>query len=315
MFIKNGIYRNVDISKLTAPIAEGTVLTASGLVANVDGSDAYGIVPEKISAIPPTKMARVVIGGTIDLQDPANANVTISDAVIKALGDDINFVPAVEENEVPKPAGAADAGKEVRVNSDGDGYALYEPIFIRGSGDHSITVPVPEGQHTPCTATNNASFAGGDGAVSSGVCSFAYGGMTSGTGTTASSSSAIALGYGVTASGGAAFASGQLTEAVASMSSTFGSRTKANGRACMVIGQSNIVDENEVDTSHGAGARKYLFIIGNGSSNGNTKSNALTVDWDGNIVCNNIPAPPSTAGTYSLKCTVDASGNATYSWA
>lgn len=61
------------------------------------------------------------------------------------------------------------------------------------------------------------------------------------------------------------------------------------------------------------------LIIGNGTvdfSNTTptcTRSNAMTVDWDGNIVANNIPAPPTTDGTYTLTCTV-TSGVPTYSW-
>lgn len=93
MFIKDGTYRDVSIAGLTAPIYEGTVLTESGAIAKADGSDAFGIVPENIYIMPPTKMTRVAIGGTIDLQDPANAHVTISKAVQDALSADINFIP------------------------------------------------------------------------------------------------------------------------------------------------------------------------------------------------------------------------------
>lgn len=55
----------------------------------------------------------------------------------------------------------------------------------------------------------------------------------------------------------------------------------------------------------------YLFVIGNGVDG--IRSNALTVDWNGNLVCNNIPEPPTTDGTYTLKCVI-SSGVATYSW-
>lgn len=92
MFIIDGVYRNVDISGLSAPILEGTVLTETGAIASADGSDAFGIVPQTIYEIPPTKLASVVVGGTIDLRSPANANVEFSEAVMKALGADINFV-------------------------------------------------------------------------------------------------------------------------------------------------------------------------------------------------------------------------------
>lgn len=61
------------------------------------------------------------------------------------------------------------------------------------------------------------------------------------------------------------------------------------------------------------------FIIGNGTIDFSsttptyTRSNAMTVDWDGNIIANNIPAPPTTDGTYTLTCTV-TNGIPTYSW-
>lgn len=100
MFIKDGTYRSVDVSGLTAPILEGTVLTSAGAVAAADGSDAFGIVPETVFVMPPTKMINVVIGGTIDLQDPANANVEFTDDIINALGGDINFIPAAETSKV-----------------------------------------------------------------------------------------------------------------------------------------------------------------------------------------------------------------------
>lgn len=40
--------------------------------------------------------------------------------------------------------------------------------------------------------------------------------------------------------------------------------------------------------------------------------NGIKADHTGNI--NLLPTPPTTAGTYTLRCTVDAQGNVTYSW-
>ena len=56
-----------------------------------------------------------------------------------------------------------------------------------------------------------------------------------------------------------------------------------------------------------------ILIVGNGTD-ANNRSNAMTLSTDGTIVSKNLPAAPSTAGTYTLQCTVDAQGNATYSW-
>lgn len=55
----------------------------------------------------------------------------------------------------------------------------------------------------------------------------------------------------------------------------------------------------------------YLLTIGNGTPS--ARSNALTVDWAGNLTCNNIPAPPAADGTYNLQCTI-SNGVASYSW-
>lgn len=54
------------------------------------------------------------------------------------------------------------------------------------------------------------------------------------------------------------------------------------------------------------------MVLGNGTAY-DARSNALTVDWNGNLVCNNIPAPPAGDGTYNLQCSI-VDGVATYSW-
>ena len=82
----------------------------------------------------------------------------------------------------------------------------------------------------------------------------------------------------------------------------FGTGVQAGSSNQMVIGKSNVIDENS----------KYVFIIGNGESK-SARSNALTVDWAGNLVCNNIPAAPTADGNYVLKCSI-VGGVPTYSW-
>ena len=54
-----------------------------------------------------------------------------------------------------------------------------------------------------------------------------------------------------------------------------------------------------------------ILVIGNGSYS--SRSTALTVDKSGNLVCNNIPAAPTTDGNYVLKCSI-VGGVPTYSW-
>lgn len=77
--------------------------------------------------------------------------------------------------------------------------------------------------------------------------------------------------------------------------------THSNGDGQLAAGKFNIKDTS----------RQYAFIVGNGANNTN-RSNALTVDWSGNLVCNNIPACPSTDGTYNLQVSI-VNGVPTYS--
>ncbi len=104
-----------------------------------------------------------------------------------------------------------------------------------------------------------------------------------GSGSTASGTAAVAAGNGSTASGGSAFAANRDTKAEAAAASAFGYGTDATGARSLVAGSYNEPDTNEVDTTHGAGARKYAVIIGNGTAD-DARSNAATLDWDGNAV-------------------------------
>ena len=114
---------------------------------------------------------------------------------------------------------------------------------------------------------------------------------------TASGANAVAIGRTAAASGAYSFAAGnnpettgastmavgQETQAKADMSVALGDHTIANGRSATVVGQYNVEDDSAIDTSHGAGARTYIFIIGNGTAD-KQRSNAMTVDWSGNGV-------------------------------
>ena len=150
----------------------------------------------------------------------------------------------------------------------------------------------------------------------------------------AKANSAHAEGNHSTASGEAAHSEGLETTASGSASHSEGKSTIANHSAQHVFGEYNIADPSSAT----AGTRgNYVEIVGNGS-NANNRSNARTLDWDGNerlagnlyVGCNadstggskvatesfvttRVPAPPSSDGTYYLKCVV-SSGTPTYSW-
>ena len=79
----------------------------------------------------------------------------------------------------------------------------------------------------------------------------------------------VAIGYGVEASGAASYAEGGATTASGAISHAEGYATKAKGDYQHTQGKYNIED---TASAH---------IVGNGESNTN-RSNAHTLDWDGN---------------------------------
>lgn len=178
-------------------------------------------------------------------------------------------------------------------NTASGGYSTALGWGTTASGDEALAIGLRS------TASGVGSFAGGVksgqadyGTTASGAESLAFGisakaeGQASvalGQRTVASGNMSIAVGNGSQAIANSSMAVGQQTQASALMSAAIGNYVQATGRASMVVGQYNVPDDNDVDTSHGGGARKYLFIVGNGTAD-NARSNAMTVDWDGNEV-------------------------------
>ena len=100
---------------------------------------------------------------------------------------------------------------------------------------------------------------------------------------------AMALGFAQTAN---TISSGEESIAI-------GDGITANAANQIVMGKCNVADNTKI------------FIIGNGTSD-SSRNNALTLDNSGNLVCNNIPAPPTTDGEYDLHCSI-VGGVVTYS--
>lgn len=179
-----------------------------------------------------------------------------------------------------------------------DTYTIPERLLESGTGTDSIK-QVATNNENENTASGNQAIALGRKSVASGQASIAIGNKMSTVnwGTTASANGAIAIGASAKAAGALSVAIGQVAQAEDSMGFAFGNysdakamysvaignRAISSGRACTVLGQANVEDTNAVDTTHGAGARKYILIVGNGTAD-NARSNALTVDWDGNLV-------------------------------
>ena len=152
-------------------------------------------------------------------------------------------------------------------------------VDIEASGDGSHA----EGYNT--IASGNGSHAEGRGTTASAFVSHAEGDNT-----TASGDSSHAEGDNTTASGDSSHAEGFYATASKYGSHAEGSHTKASSEYQHVQGKYNIEDT----------ANKYAHIVGNGARDTTTnwkevRSNAHTLDWDGNawyagdVQANNVP--------------------------
>ena len=148
-------------------------------------------------------------------------------------------------------------------------------------GDKSVAL----GDRTIASGAN--SFTSGYGSVASGAKSSAMG-----SGNRASGSSSMAINSSNTASGDYSLAQGGLCEATEYCSHAEGYSTKASGYVSHAEGQGTIAnhisqhasgefnipdDSSNPEYSRG----KYVEIVGNGTSSSN-RSNARTLDWNGN---------------------------------
>ena len=151
------------------------------------------------------------------------------------------------------------------------------------------------------STTGNKSVAMGNNVTASGECSVALGLNTTasdicavalGNATTASGTSAIAEGDTTTASGTASHAEGQTTTASGLNAHSEGRYTEASGYHSHAQGlgtkatrQSQITlgEYNTVETGLASSRGKYAVIVGNGTAD-DARSNAMTVDWNGNQV-------------------------------
>lgn len=182
--------------------------------------------------------------------------------------------------------------------------------------------------HNYCIAIGRKSLAQGGSAIAIGHEASAPidNGIAIGTHATSSRHGGIAIGhnssigssqwYSIAIGGGA-----KVTEGGRGIS--LGSDAEAKGDNCIAIGTSTIARANQIvlgllnieDTDD-----KYAVIIGNGTMNNvppHVRSNLLTVSKTGVIEATNLPAPPTTAGTYVLTATVtvvDDEPVTTYSW-
>ena len=125
------------------------------------------------------------------------------------------------------------------------------------------------------TTLGYAATAEGYGTTASGSYSHAEGSYT-----TASETHSHAEGYMTNASGNAAHAEGGRTTASGTYSHAEGYYTTANHRSQHVFGEYNVLDTS---TATAANRGNYVEIVGKGTGN-SARSNARTLDWNGNEV-------------------------------
>lgn len=126
-------------------------------------------------------------------------------------------------------------------------------------------------------ASGSWSIAGGYNTTASGMCSASLGNST-----TASGVGSVAFGTYSLATGDNSVAFGRVNIATGNRSVSFGENTQATKDDQLVIGRYNTPDSDDEN------AVQHAFIIGNGygPKEGDPSykySNALTVDWDGNL--------------------------------
>ena len=142
-------------------------------------------------------------------------------------------------------------------------------------------------------ATGGYALAEGSGTIASGNYSHAEGRSTTassadahaeGTSTTASGIAAHAEGNNTEASGGSSHAEGNNTHATNTYAHAEGYRTHANGSASHSQNYFTVADgdyQTAIGKYNVSDTANHVFIIGNGTSS--ARSNALTVDWDGDV--------------------------------
>ena len=148
-------------------------------------------------------------------------------------------------------------GEKTKASGDG---AHAEGYITKASGYYSHA----EGDNT--TASGNYSHAEGDSTTASGTAAH-----TEGTETVASGNASHAEGQNTKAMGNYTHAEGENTICYGSGSHAEGTYTEANSNSQHAQGKYNIVDYDD----------QYAHIVGNGTAD-DARSNAHTLDWDGN---------------------------------
>ena len=310
--------------------AEGSGTTASGYASHAEGSGTTATAGSSHAEGSGTKAssANQHVQGKYNVEDTAGTyamiigNGTADDARSNAFTVDWNgnvecgTINGVNITQISSGVGQIDATE----GATDHGEIFNEYTRNKATGEYSHA----EGYHT--TASDQSAHAEGYGTTASGYRSHAEGNYTKATGdfthseganttasgtnshaegdhTEATGTSAHSEGANTTASGFYSHAEGWHTTASGKGSHTEGLYTKASSNYQHVHGQYNVEDR----------AGTYAMIIGNGTSD-TARSNALTVDWSGNIQCgtvNGVDVTSLSGGSGSGVGQVDTTADAT----
>lgn len=158
------------------------------------------------------------------------------------------------------------------------------------------------------TASGYKSISMGNGCTASGSVSVAIGNNS-----TATSDYCISIGNSSSSKSVGAISLGENAIASGSHSVAIGTYVASTSNYNTVIGKYNAATVSSNGSYLDVG--DYAFIIGNGTANTTAdRSNALTVDWNGNLwTANNVSALSLNVGTNRNSMVVDSSGNTTIS--
>jgi hypothetical protein len=276
---EDGVIAPIKKTVKTATSASGDVPAAAGLMSSSDKS--------KLDSIANGAQVNVIEGVKVNGQlvvpdSDKNVNVTIQNP-------DWNQTTSAESDYIlNKPAIKAGQGENSIIEGDLNGnsstgnYSHTEGGGTTASGENSHS----EGSGT--TASGENSHAEGYNTTARGY----YGSHAEGRGTTASGTASHVEGTGAKANGYASHAEGNNTTASGNYSHAEGSGTTTSGenshaegygttathKSQHVFGEHNIADPS-LNNAFVRG--NYIEIVGNGAA-ASARSNARTLDWDGN---------------------------------
>ena len=261
----------------------------SNLQSQIDSITTEGGQPNVIEVVQENGTSLEIINKTVNVIAPTNLVNGIAKGSLRGVN-------STEESDSYKLGQNAFAiGVSTRA-SGGGSYAEGEGSLASGDGSHaeggattaSGICSHAEGQGT--TASRDYSHAEGQSTTASGICSHAEGQGTTASGdyshaegqsTTASQNGSHAEGVETEATNGG-HAEGFQTKATGDVSHAEGSNTIASGYRSHAegLGTEAIGNQQHVQGRYNISDEYLAHIVGNGSEE--TKSNAYTLDWDGN---------------------------------